>query len=62
MDVQHGCWAYACLPVATISQLLIEEFGKKQQKHCMRINWLYTVYNRVLYIYYLYVCYTSLNQ
>lgn len=36
--------------VATTSWLWIQEFGKKEWKHSVRINWLYEIYNRALYI------------
>ena len=61
IDVQHGCWNYACLPVAIVSWSL--EFGKNQQKLSVRINWLLAGHLQDYCVfYYLYVCCTSFTS
>lgn len=57
---QHACWNYTSFSVAIIGWLWIQEFSKHQQKHSVRINYLYGIYDKEYCIFYyiLIVCYT----
>ena len=50
-------WNYSHWLTATTVWLQIPEFGKSQQEHPVRINWLYGVYNEYcIFYYYLQMC------
>lgn len=40
------------MTIVTTGWLWIEEFSKNQQKHSMRINWLYEIHYKQYYIFY----------